>query len=220
MTPPVTTWTTCANIDPEYNGWVEGSHSEDRMPQYNFSNIASAQEANQATAVGDQHLYDMALNIEYTGAYPQTIPLELDETAEDLVILGRELGLEAFEMIMAGQTSSSTLGSTSDQAGTDETLVPPLTEAHFAGQSGHAQHGYVSRWVSEVPGYRDETATECSQGTSLLSDYTETQADYDNSDWVNVSTGSVSIDQNTQGAGSKFSSFLSCASYSDELELD
>lgn len=220
MSLPVTTWTTRLHTDQEKNGWVEGSHSEDRMPQYNFSNIASAQEADQATAANDQLLHDMALNINYAGTYPQILPLELDEMAEGLVIPERDTGVEAFETVMAKPTWRRSPEGISDQAGTDETLLPPLTEAHIAGLYGPEQHGYINRWIPEVPGYRDETASVYSQETSPWSNYAETPVSGENPDWVNVSAGSATIDWEIQGLGSRFSSFMSSASYSEELELD
>lgn len=219
MNPPVTAWATRRQNDPEHSDWVEGSHSEDRMPQYNFSNIASAQEADQATAVGDQDLFDMALDIEYTGGYPQTIHLNNEEMEETFVVLGRALGLESFESAMAGQTSSLALDNINDQAGTDMVPLPSkLTAAHLVAQNAPGQCEPITRWVLDIPGYLAQAAADYPPELLPISNYTETHVSYDNSDWVDISSGPADLDRDTQGFGSIFTTLSDSATYGDELE--
>lgn len=228
MTPQITTSTDRLHGDTEHRDWAEGSHSEDRMPQYNTTNIASAQEVDHATAVGDQDLYDMILNKQYTGGYPQKIPLELEKKLkgmdETVVSLGHAQDVESFEVVtaaMADRIFSGPLDNIDGQAATDETLAQrELTEAHvhLVGQGGSGQHDPVSRWIPALPGYPSKAAAGQQPGVSPLSNYPETLVSYDNSDWVDVSTGSTNLDRDTQGLGSMFSNGY--ASYSDELELD
>lgn len=219
MNPPVTTWTTRRKNDSEHSDWVEGSHSEDRMPQYNFSNIASAQEADQATAVNDQLLFDVALDVEYIGGYPQTINLDNEEMEGTFVVLGSAPGLESFESAMAGQTSRLTLDNIGDQAGTDMVLLPSkLTAAHLVAQNAPLQREPITRWVLETPGFPAQAAADYAPEPSLVSTYTETHVSYDNYEWVDISSGTVDLDRDTQGFGSISTTLSDSATYGDELE--
>lgn len=211
MTPPVTTWTSRPRGDHEHNDWVEGSHSEDRTPQYNLSNVASAQEADQTTAVGDRDLYDMALAVQYTGEYLQTIQ-EFETTDDAFVLLGRPLGIESFEARMSGRISNNTREDLNNQSDIEDIFV--------VGRNVSVQHESIRRWIPAVPGYPVEGAAEQRPGMRPSSEGTESHVKCDDSDWVDIPPGSTNIDRDTQGLGSVFSTFPDWASNSDELELD
>lgn len=169
------------------------------MPQYNFSNIASAQDAApQATALGDQDLFDMASAVGHTASYRQTISLHDQEVQEDtFVVLGRARAidaLESFDAAMARHPSDAALDNVNNQA-----------SAHPVIQNGSVQREPISRWLRDIPGYQRQAATGYHPVLSPVSNYPETYVSHDNSDdLVNISNGPANVDRDTQGAGFMF----------------
>lgn len=180
MTPTVTTATGSLNGNPELNDWAEGSHSEDRMPQYNLTNVASSQEADQAAAIGDDLLPDMRLDIQYTGNYPQSVHFELDEADESFIVVGRA---PSFEAVMANETPGDPLERIENHTELEDALqLPELTAAHYAGQNGSVQRQDIQDWISELPAWWNAAAARNQLEMLPLSDYNETIVDHDDSD--------------------------------------
>lgn len=211
MTPPFTSRPNNSYSDAGHSHCVEGSHCEGLMPQYNFSDVASVQAADQAIAVGDQYLFDLALDVPYTGEYSQTLDIENEQdTDETFVILGRDKGLESIEAAMMG---------TNNHAGPDPSLVSSeWSQDRLSACSEFWQHDAICRWIAAAPGLLGEqleAAAELQSSTLPLSSCT---ASDDHSDWVDISCGSARIEQDPQGLGSMFSIITGCASYNDELD--
>lgn len=206
----------------ESQAWVEGVHSEDRMPQYNFSNVASAEKADRTGGVGDDDLHDMEFNFEHIEKYPENIELDLDATDLSSYVLLDTRGAEFTESTVSGPTFS--LGTPEDidqHSGTEESLASrKLTSAQLTSQPNTKNDEAICSWVPIPPGYRGIVPAEHQAFISASPSVAKSYVSLDSSEWVVVSARATHIGRDTQGLGTVFPSSSSPVSYKTKLEFD
>lgn len=198
--------------------WVQGTYSEERMPQRDVSADASGQMAAYTGGIGAGSDADLDMNLEYGWPYPMDIPPELDDAD-----LG---GPSAWHMVPATTTVATTqnadfvqpttmeqpfsyaLGGLHHCPQTEQDLAPrELTSVALVGyeQPGPAAVGNVQDWLPMTTGYRYTTSPDAQTVHT-------------------ISNGSSHRDRNVsrraQGVGGNLPALSGVVSYRSTNELD